>query len=110
MISHGPCNQLKRIVGGRNEVVIVSDRHKSICKAIEVAFLNVLHCMCFVRRRYNVMTTNISESLNSAMLKVRELPICSMFEVLRIMLQRWFFERREVADYQVTDFTKTIEG
>ncbi|KAA0033577.1 protein FAR-RED ELONGATED HYPOCOTYL 3-like [Cucumis melo var. makuwa] len=69
------CNQLKRIIGGRNEVVIVSDRHKSICKAIEV----------------------------------RELPICSMFEILRIMLQRWFFERREVADYQVTDFTKTIE-
>uniref|UniRef100_A0A9I9EJH5 Uncharacterized protein n=1 Tax=Cucumis melo TaxID=3656 RepID=A0A9I9EJH5_CUCME len=42
------------------------------------------------------MTTNISESLNSAMLKARELPICSML-------------RNEV-DYQVTDFTKTIEG
>ena len=45
------------------------------------------------------MTTNISESLNSAMLKARELPICSMLEVLRMMLQRWFFERRNEADY-----------
>ena len=62
------------------------------------------------RRRYNVMTTNISESLNSAMLKAKELPICSMLEVLRMMLQIWFFERRNEVDYQVTNFTKTIEG
>ncbi|KAA0065298.1 protein FAR1-RELATED SEQUENCE 3-like [Cucumis melo var. makuwa] len=144
------CNQLKRIIGGRNEVDIVSDIHKSICKVIEVVFPNVLHCMCLVhllrnlklkykrivdivfhvcekafniidfehemhclesfafgirkklesigfakwfgayspRRRYNVMTTNISKSSNSAMLKAGELPICSMLEVLRMMLQR----------------------
>ena len=56
------------------------------------------------------MTTNISESLNFVVLKARELPICSMLEVLRMMLQRWFFERRNEAGYQVTDFTKTIEG
>ncbi|KAA0037688.1 uncharacterized protein E5676_scaffold25G00510 [Cucumis melo var. makuwa] len=61
-------------------------------------------------RRYNVMTTNISESLNSAMLKARELPMCSMLEALRMMLQRWFFEWRNDAEYQVTDFTKTIES
>ncbi|KAA0047452.1 protein FAR1-RELATED SEQUENCE 3-like [Cucumis melo var. makuwa] len=168
------CNQLKRIIGGRNEVVIVSDRHKSICKAIEVVFPNVLHCMCLVHllrnlklkykrivdtvfhayacgkafnivnfehemrllesstpgireelesisfakwshaysphKKYNVVTINISESLNSTMLKARELPICSMLKVLRMMLQRWFFERRNEPNYQVTDFTKTIEG
>ncbi|XP_050944061.1 uncharacterized protein LOC127150397 [Cucumis melo] len=165
------CNQLKRIRGGRNDVVIVSDRHRSICKAIEVVFSNVLHCICLVhllrnlklkykrivdtvfhscrkafnivefkhemhflesfvpgireelesigfakwsrayspRRRYNVMTY-ISESLNFAMLMARELPICSMLEVLRMILQRWFFERRNEVDYQVTDFMKTIEG
>ncbi|XP_016900529.2 uncharacterized protein LOC107990935 [Cucumis melo] len=62
------------------------------------------------RRKYNVMTTNISESLNSAMLKARELPICSMLEVLRMMLQRWFFERKNEVDYQMTDFTKTVKG
>ncbi|XP_016903392.2 uncharacterized protein LOC107992162 [Cucumis melo] len=62
------------------------------------------------RMQYNVMTTNISKSLNSAMLKARELPICSMLEVLRMMLQRWFFGRRNEVDYQVTDFTETIEG
>ncbi|KAA0038990.1 protein FAR1-RELATED SEQUENCE 3-like [Cucumis melo var. makuwa] len=42
------CNQLKKIIGGRNEVVIVSDRHKSICKAIDEVFPNILHCMCIV--------------------------------------------------------------
>ncbi|KAA0060373.1 protein FAR1-RELATED SEQUENCE 3-like [Cucumis melo var. makuwa] len=101
------CNQLKRIIDGRNEVVIVSDRHKSICKVIEafniVDFKHEMRllessvlsireelesigfakwsCAYSPRRRYNVMTTNISESLNSAMLKARELPICSMLEV-----------------------------
>ncbi|XP_050941587.1 uncharacterized protein LOC127149758 [Cucumis melo] len=161
---------LKRIIGSRNDVVVVFDRHKSICKAIEVVFSNVLHRICLVhllkklklkykrivdfvlhsygkafnivdfehemrllessasgirkelesisfakwsrayspRRRYNVMTTNIFENLNSTMLKARELSICSMLKVLRIMLQRWFFERRNEVDYQMTDFTKTI--
>ncbi|XP_008446991.2 uncharacterized protein LOC103489535 [Cucumis melo] len=144
------CIQLKRIIGGRNDVVIVSDRHKSIYKAIEVVFPNVLHWMCLVHllrnlklkykrivdtifhayrktfnivdfehemsllessapgireelesvgfakwsrahspcMRYNVMTTNISRSLNFAMLKARKLPICSILEILQMMLQR----------------------
>uniref|UniRef100_A0A9I9EJ81 Protein FAR-RED ELONGATED HYPOCOTYL 3-like n=1 Tax=Cucumis melo TaxID=3656 RepID=A0A9I9EJ81_CUCME len=42
------CNQLKRIIGERNDVVIVSDRHRSICKAIKVVFSNILHCICLV--------------------------------------------------------------
>ncbi|KAA0051992.1 protein FAR1-RELATED SEQUENCE 3-like [Cucumis melo var. makuwa] len=89
------CNQLKRIIGGRNEEPQVEVEENS---GYRLSFI------------YNVMTTNIYESLNSAMLKARELPICSMLEVLRMMLQRWFFERRNDADYQVTDFTKTIVG
>ena len=34
--------------------MIVSDRHKSICKAIEVVFPNVLHCMCMVHLLRNL--------------------------------------------------------
>ena len=48
------CNKLKRIIGGRNDVVIVSDRHKSICKAIEVVFPNILHCICLVHLLQNL--------------------------------------------------------
>ncbi|XP_050938637.1 protein FAR-RED ELONGATED HYPOCOTYL 3-like [Cucumis melo] len=48
------CNQLKRIIDGRNEVVMVFDRHKSICKAIELVFPNVLHCMCLVHLLRNL--------------------------------------------------------
>ena len=33
---------------------LVSDMHKSICKAIEVVFLNVLHCMCLVHLLRNL--------------------------------------------------------
>ena len=48
--------------------------------------------------------------LNNAIIKARELPICSMLEVLRMILNRWCFERRNETAYQVTDFTKTVEG
>ena len=48
--------------------------------------------------------------LNNAIIKARELPICSMLEVRRMMLQGWFFERKNEAAYQVTDFKKTVEG
>ncbi|TYK16237.1 protein FAR1-RELATED SEQUENCE 3-like [Cucumis melo var. makuwa] len=48
------CNQLKRIIGGRNDIVIVSDKHKSICKAIDVVFPNVLHRMCLVHLLRNL--------------------------------------------------------
>ena len=34
--------------------MIVSYRHKSICKAIEVVFPNVLHCMCMVHLLRNL--------------------------------------------------------
>ncbi|KAA0041509.1 protein FAR-RED ELONGATED HYPOCOTYL 3-like [Cucumis melo var. makuwa] len=78
------CNQLKRIIDGRNKVVMVSDRHKSIFKAIELELESIGFAKWSraysPRRRYNVMTTNISESLNSAMPKARELPICLMLE------------------------------
>lgn len=59
--------------------------------------------------RYLIMTTNISESLNSAILDVRRLVITSMFEVLRMIMQQWLHDKRNGAIYQVTNFTKSIE-
>lgn len=60
-------------------------------------------------RSYMIMMTNISESLNATILDVRELPISSMLEVLRMMMQQWFHNRRNETNYQVTKFTKSIE-
>ncbi|KAL5568441.1 hypothetical protein UlMin_025016 [Ulmus minor] len=41
-------------------------------------------------RRYNIMTTNISESFNAVLVKVRELPIIAFVNEVRLLCQRWF--------------------
>ncbi|GAB2282125.1 hypothetical protein Dimus_039520 [Dionaea muscipula] len=43
------------------------------------------------------MTSNIVENLNSCLRHARKLPICSVVEFVRDMLQRWFVERRDDA-------------
>ncbi|XP_019095110.1 PREDICTED: uncharacterized protein LOC104757102 [Camelina sativa] len=47
--------------------------------------------------RYNIMTTNIAESLNSMLKDLRELPVISLLETIRTILTTWFHERREKA-------------
>ncbi|KAA0054420.1 MuDRA-like transposase [Cucumis melo var. makuwa] len=60
-------------------------------------------------RRYNMMTTNIAESMNSILKEPRDLPIASFLENVRALLQRWFWERRE-EDIKVTSIlTKWTE-
>ncbi|KAL5542611.1 hypothetical protein UlMin_010321 [Ulmus minor] len=49
-------------------------------------------------RRYNAQTSNIAESMNSALKKARELHIVSMLELLREKLQTWFVERTKAAN------------
>lgn len=45
--------------------------------------------------RYNIMTSNLAESIN-ALLKVnREYPIVCLFDSIRVIMTRWFTERRE---------------
>ncbi|KAL5549338.1 hypothetical protein UlMin_004569 [Ulmus minor] len=48
-------------------------------------------------RRYNIMTTNISESLNAVLVKVRELPITALVNEIWLLCQKWFHERRTKA-------------
>ncbi|XP_010484957.1 PREDICTED: uncharacterized protein LOC104763256 [Camelina sativa] len=59
--------------------------------------------------RYNIMSSNISESLNAAMQTVVDYPIVSMVEFLRAMLMRWFYCRRKVANKAKTRCTPEIE-
>ncbi|KFK43844.1 hypothetical protein AALP_AA1G181300 [Arabis alpina] len=51
----------------------------------------------FIGMRYNVMTTNIAESLNNILKEGREFPIVSMVESLRTSLMGWFARRRLAA-------------
>ncbi|KAH6797140.1 hypothetical protein C2S52_021694 [Perilla frutescens var. hirtella] len=48
-------------------------------------------------RRYGFMTSNAAESLNARLLWVRRLPICSLLEMFRSIVEQWFVERRTAA-------------
>ncbi|KAL5568364.1 hypothetical protein UlMin_024939 [Ulmus minor] len=64
-------------------------------------------------RRYNIMTTNISESFNAVLVKVRELPITAFVNEVRLLCQRWFQQHRTKANgcssRMSTDVEKKLE-
>ena len=62
------------------------------------------------RKRYNIMTTNIAESMNNAVKDFRELPIVAMIDRIRDMMQRWFHDRRTVAASYDTQLTERVEA
>ncbi|EOA14825.1 hypothetical protein CARUB_v10028135mg [Capsella rubella] len=64
----------------------------------------------FPGMRYNLMTSNISESLNAVMQKAVDYPIVSMVEYIRAMLMRWFYCRRTKAGKARTRCTPEIEA
>lgn len=47
--------------------------------------------------RYNIMTSNLAESLNAALSEAREYPIIPLLEYVRSMMMGWFSMRREAA-------------
>ena len=51
-------------------------------------------CSHFDGERYNMMTSNIAESLNHALLPACDSPIMALLEFSRRMLTRWFESRR----------------
>ncbi|XP_019227552.1 PREDICTED: uncharacterized protein LOC109208851 [Nicotiana attenuata] len=50
----------------------------------------------FLRRR--MLTTNMVESMNSVLLKAREMPILRMLDFIQKKLGEWFYERRKKAN------------
>ncbi|XP_048634998.1 uncharacterized protein LOC125608615 [Brassica napus] len=63
----------------------------------------------FPGERYNLMTTNIAESMNRALSNARGLSIVRILESIRVMMTRWFAERREDARSQRTTLTRGVE-
>ncbi|KAK2658894.1 hypothetical protein Ddye_005427 [Dipteronia dyeriana] len=49
-----------------------------------------VHCL---KIRYRVMTTNVTECINSCLKFARQLPMLTLAEFIRNMLQRWFHDR-----------------
>ncbi|KAL5554646.1 hypothetical protein UlMin_042047 [Ulmus minor] len=60
-------------------------------------------------RRYNIMTTNILESLNAVLVKVRELPITAFVNEIRFLYQKWFHERHTKAGGCTSMMSKDVE-
>ena len=69
---------------------------KTYSKLIELGIERWSHAFCPVRR-YELMTSNITENINSVLKHARKLSICSLIEFIRNRLQKWFYERRENA-------------
>ncbi|XP_062020985.1 uncharacterized protein LOC133737456 [Rosa rugosa] len=63
----------------------------------------------FMGYRYNMMTSNIAESMNSKLKDARKLPITALVDHLREVLQQWFVERRDAASSLNTHLTKWAE-
>ena len=50
----------------------------------------------YPRKRYNIQTSNIAESINSAIKEAREQPILKLLDELRKTFQNWFLERSKL--------------
>ncbi|XP_020876453.1 uncharacterized protein LOC110227218 [Arabidopsis lyrata subsp. lyrata] len=59
--------------------------------------------------RFNIMTSNVAESLNAVLKEARELPIVSTLEYIRGTLMTWFEKRREKATQHDKALTPKVE-
>jgi hypothetical protein len=64
----------------------------------------------FKGNRYEVMTTNIVETLNNMMLKAREYPITAMIDFIIFTMGQWFFTRRRESVLVTTPITPKREA
>ncbi|KAK1365569.1 hypothetical protein POM88_041130 [Heracleum sosnowskyi] len=62
-----------------------------------------------LNNRYSNMTSNVAESLNSVTMSIRELPICTMLESLRALVQKWSYSNRNTANATSTRLTTKFE-
>ena len=56
------------------------------------------------------MTTNIAESMNSALRYARKLSITLLMESIRAMLQKWFHNRRILAERTDTPLIRRVSS
>ncbi|XP_074367458.1 uncharacterized protein LOC141707911 [Apium graveolens] len=59
--------------------------------------------------KYSNLTSDIAESLNSVIIAIRELPICTMLESLRALIQKWSWRNTNIANSTLTRLTNKFE-
>ncbi|XP_022843414.1 uncharacterized protein LOC111366966 [Olea europaea var. sylvestris] len=64
----------------------------------------------FVGNRYNIMTNDIAESLNSVLKRQRSFPITSFIQHITTLMQQWFFEQRNASTNYHTALASKMEG
>ncbi|KAL3640565.1 hypothetical protein CASFOL_015533 [Castilleja foliolosa] len=64
---------------------------------------------CCDVRRYDFMTSNAAESFNNRIRWARSLPVTSVFEILRSISERWFYERNQAAMAREHELTEAVE-
>ncbi|KAK3225989.1 hypothetical protein Dsin_005851 [Dipteronia sinensis] len=67
-----------------------------------------VHCP---QRRYRVMTTNVAECIYSYLKFARQLPMLTLAEFIKNMLQHWFYYRHRAAQsmrHQLTDVAHLV--
>lgn len=57
----------------------------------------------FKDRRYNILTTNITESINSFMREPRKFPITHLVDRFKKTLQQWFYDNKIVVESMITN-------
>ncbi|XP_060974578.1 uncharacterized protein LOC115696634 [Cannabis sativa] len=66
--------------------------------------------LCSPNKRYSTLTSNIAESVNSALKEIRELPIGTLLECLRCLVQKWSWENKNRALSTFTTLAKVPEN
>ncbi|XP_050238390.1 uncharacterized protein LOC126687878 [Mercurialis annua] len=59
--------------------------------------------------RYSTMTSNIAESMNAANKAARDLPVTTLLEYLRSLIQNWSYTNRTIAASTFTKLTNRAE-
>ncbi|XP_075099296.1 uncharacterized protein LOC142176123 [Nicotiana tabacum] len=119
--------EMRKTIQVRRELVFLLDRNQSIANGIRKVFPEAQHDFnqlmsqlksidkktynyimeepperwarsWFPRRRYDMLTTNMAESMNSILLKGREMPILRILDFIQERLGEWFYERRKKAN------------
>lgn len=66
--------------------------------------MNVIGC------RYNIIITNIAQSINKVFKSIKDFPICTLMKFLIIVLQHWFYDRHSLASlWNQQDLINKIE-
>ena len=63
----------------------------------------------FKGNRYNIMTTNMSESMNAMLKDVRDYPVIALFNFIQAKMSEWFNNRRVEASKIKTLLTPSVE-